>query len=58
MKIITILLFLGTVIPILGMLIFNWNMDIVMPVIAFLLGAYITISVLSQLNKKNDENMD
>lgn len=58
MKIITILLFLGTVIPILGMLIFNWNMDIVTPIIAFLLGMYITISILSQLNKNEDENLD
>lgn len=58
MKIITILLFIGTVIPILGMLIFDWNMNIIMPVIAFLLGAYITISILYQLNKNDDENMD
>jgi uncharacterized membrane protein YeaQ/YmgE (transglycosylase-associated protein family) len=56
MKIISILLFLGTVIPILGMLIFDWNMNIIMPVIASLLGAYITVSILYQLNKNDDEN--
>ena len=56
MKIISILLFLGTVVPILGMLIFDWNVNIIMPVMAFLLGVSITISILYQLNKNDDEN--
>jgi uncharacterized membrane protein YfcA len=51
----TIILLLSVIIAVLGMIVFNWKSNIVLPIIAFILAFYITISIL-QLNKNKDEN--